>query len=319
METKTYNIVVLLLTDNNAQTIDRSVQSVLNQSIFSERIKIIAVDNHSTDGTYEKLLGYMKTNDISVYRLDKRYLKTRQLLHANNLMRHTMHGYMTILEPGDVLYPDYLESCTDLLDNPINTDCRIIFSEVDFFDDEGKISKQAPIFDEDLILIKKDAFIEVFNRGMGHKVQCFYRAGGTPMNLFEFPHFVDFTDCFRKAWFLQAHSGIYTRTPLACICKTEYPDKVIDLVSRLYLITRLKVFRDTVNDESVAFLKGLDSEDVSRNLSGLALDYASESLAEGDAGTAERILLFAEMVYQEIVRTESYSGLKARTLQGRQG
>lgn len=317
MEVKTYNIVVLLLTDNNAQTIDRSMQSVLNQSIFSERIKIIAVDNHSTDGTYERLLGYMKDNDISVYRLDKRYLKTRQLLHANNLMRHTMHGYMTILEPGDVLYPDYLERCTDLLDEPIYTDCRIIFSEVDFFDDEGKVTKQTPMFDEDRILRKKDTFIEVFSKGMGHKVQCFYRAAVTPKSLFELPHFVDFTDCFRKAFFLQFLRGMYRKDRMACICKTKYPDKVVDLVSRLYLITRLKVFRDTINDESVAFLKGLDSEDVARNLSRLALDYASESLAEGDAGTAERILLFAEMVYQDIVRTEIYSGLKARSFQGR--
>ncbi|HHO74926.1 MAG TPA: glycosyltransferase [Deltaproteobacteria bacterium] len=314
MEAKTYNIVVLLLTDNNAQTIDRSIQSILDQSIYSERIKVIAVDNHSTDGTYKKLLGYVKSNDISVYRLDKRYLKTRQMNHANNLMRHTMHAYMTILEPSDVLYPDYLERCTNLLDDPIKTDCRIIFSEVDLIDDEGKSFKQTPMFDEDRVLRRKKSFVEVFNKGLGHKVQCFYRAGVIPKSLFELPHFVDFTDCFRKAFFLQSHPGIYMRTSQACICKTKYPDKIVDLVSRFYLITRLKVFRDTLNDESVAFLKGLDSEDIYRNLSGLALEYASESLADGETGTARRILLFAEMVFKDIVHSDFYSELKAITV-----
>lgn len=314
METKTYNIVVLLLTDNNSQTIERSIQSILDQSIFSERIKIIAVDNHSTDGTYEKLIGYVKSNDISVYRLDKRYLKTRHLYHANNLMRHTMHSYLTILNPGDMLYPEYLERCSNLLDDEINTDCRIIFSEVDFIDDEGRIFKQTPLLDKDRILRKKENFNEFFTKAMGHKVQCFYRAGVSPKNLFELPHFVDFTDCFKKAWFLHIVRCIYSRDPLACICRSNYPDKIVDLASRLYLITRLKVFRDTIDDESVAYLKGFDSEDLYRNLSMLALEYASESLAEGDLGTARKILLFAEMVLKDIVHSDFYSKLKAMTV-----
>jgi len=103
---------------------------------------------------------------------------------------------------------------------------------------------------------------------------------------------------------------MYLKDSLACISNSKYSDKIDDLGLRLYFITRLKVFRDTVNNESVRFLDGLDSEEVYKNLSMYALQYASESLDDGDIGTANRILLFAEMAYEDIVSTEFYSELK---------
>jgi len=274
----------------------------------------VAVDNHSTDGTYEKLIGYVKSDDISVYRLEKRYLKTRLMLHANYLLRYTMHRYLTILNPGDMLYPNYLEICSGLMDDASHAEAMIIFCEVDFIDNEGRIFNQTPMFDKDRILEKERHLIEVFNQGMGHKVQCFYRVGTLPNILFELPHFVDFNDCFKKAWFLQFHNCIYIKNNLACICRSKYPDKIIDLASRLYMITRFKVYRDTVGNESTAFLDGLDSEEIYKNLSMLALQYASESLADGEIGTAKKILLFAEMVFEDIINTEFYSALKTLSL-----
>ncbi len=310
MQNKYYDIIVLLLTDNSSQIIDRSIQSILNQTFRRERVKIVVVDNHSTDGTYEKLIEYVKSNNISIYRLDKKYLKTRLMLQANQLLRFTQHKYLTILSPGDMLYPNFLEKCASLLDDDSHTDTRVILCHVDLMDNDGRIFNQPPIFEKDRILEKKKHFVEVLNCGLGHKVQCFYRCGMMPVDLFELPHFVDFTDCFMKAWYLMSYQCMHLKENLACVSNRKYSDKIDDLALRLYFITRLKVFRETVNNEGTAFLDGLYSEEISINLSKYALRYASEALADGDTGTANKILLFAEMIFEDIIHTEYYSELK---------
>lgn len=311
MKTNNFDVIVLLLTDNCIDIIDRSIQSVLNQSFNPEQIKIVVVDNNSKDGTYEKLINYVKSDNISVYRLAKKYLKTRLMFQANILLQYTLHKYITILNPGDILYPEYIEKCTSILEDSSYLNAKVLFTEVDFHDANGKVSNQVPLFDKSCVLEMKKHFMELFTNGLGHKVQCFYHHGTIANVLVELPHIVDFTDCFKKAIFLLNSDCIYIKNNLACISKTKYVDKIDDLAFRLYFITRLKIYRDTFCNEGTDHLEALNSkEEIYKNLSQLALQYAYESVLENDIPTANNALLFSEMAYEKILFSEFYLTIK---------
>ena len=313
-----YNVVVLLLTDNCADALDRSIDSVLNQSFDAKRIKIVAVDNHSTDGTYEKLLKYACSTGISVYRLKKKSFPTRLLRSALSYLTYTDHKYITVLCPGDILYENYITRCAEVMDEYCTPDRRLLICEADIAVEKDIIDSQTPIYTSNCILLKREHYKEFFINGVGHKVQVFFLNNTIPTMLPELPSCVDYTDWFSKAMYSFGNECIYLQDILACTKTFNCQNKIYDLILRLYTVTRLDLIRGTVfSDISLSYL---DSHDVAgkinNNLSLLALKYASEAVDDGDMSLAERILLFAEMVDEEVTGTENYCMVKKSIASG---
>lgn len=311
MSSSTYNIVVLIFTENNVDDIDRCIKSVLNQTFDSKRIHIVVVDNFSTDGTYEKVLQYVESNKLSAYRLDKKYLKTRTMLKATRLLRHTPYKYITILNPTDTLSPECIEKCSRMFDESTNPNVRMLFCETNLVSSNGVAIEKETLFEENNILEKNKNFIDLLLNGMGNKIQCFFQNGAINYELVELPHFVDFTDCFKKSYFLIDGDILYLKEKLATVVKTKYEDPIDDLMYRLYFLTRLKISRENIKTEDTEFLEPLNSNSkINESLAMLALDYASETILDKDFSLTNKILLFAEMVNEDIITNELYLSIK---------
>jgi glycosyltransferase involved in cell wall biosynthesis len=292
-----YDVVVLIITHNSSDTVDASIQSIFDQSFDRNRLKIIVVDNCSTDGTYEKLIRYAKEFGISVYRLGKKCLPTRSIRAALSLISYIEYRCITILSAGDKLYPDYIAKCTAVMDEHAGIDTGVILCETDLLDDLGNISNQIPIFSDSCILMKREHYTQFFTCGVGHKVQSFYNKGIIRKSL---------TDWFKKAIFSFTTECVYIKETLACTSVTKYDDKLDDLVLRLYLVKRLEIIRGMAYpDESHGCSN--PQETIDENLSFLALQYASDALVDEDIKTAGKILLFAEMVNPDIIHSDLYT------------
>lgn len=312
MENKNYDVVVLITTYNCVEIIDRSLQSILSQTFDSSRIKIVAVDNYSTDGTYEKLLQYVIERRISVNRLKKKYLETRLLQKALQFLQfYSDYRYFTILNPGDILYPQFIETCTEMMDKTANYTTKALFCNTDMADDSEIIAKQPPIFSDNCILLKQKHLAQFFIKGIRSKVQCLYSIGAMSGSLVEMPLYVDLTDWFKKAFFPFRYNCIYLKDALACTYKRKYDDKLYDLVLRYSLIVKFKIYRNSFPGDSNSYLDGmLLNKDIYKNLSHLALEYATDSLENNEVISASKLLLFAEMVNEDIIYDQQFLELK---------
>jgi glycosyltransferase involved in cell wall biosynthesis len=312
MENKNYDVVVLITTYNCVEIIDRSLQSILSQTFDSSRIKIVAVDNYSTDGTYEKLLQYVIERRISVNRLKKKYLETRLLQKAIQFLQfYSDYRYFTILNPGDILYPQFLCTCTEMMDKTANYNTKALFCNTDIADDSEIIAKQTPIFSDNCILLKQKHLAQFFIKGTRSKVQCLYRIGAMPGSLVEMPLYVDLTDWFKKAFFPFRYNCIYLKDALACIHKRKYDDKLYDLVLRYSLIVKFKIYRNSFPSDSNSYLdEMLLNKDIYKNLSQLALEYATDAQSNNEVISASKLLLFAELVYEDVVQEHLFLELK---------
>jgi len=312
MKNENYDVVVLIPTDNCVETIDRSLQSIFRQTFNSSRIKIVAVDNNSTDGTYERLLEYVIERKISVNRLHKKYLETRLLLKAIQFLQfYKDYKYFTILDPGDILYSDYLDRCTAILDKTATYKTKVLFCNSDILDDSGKKLEQTPIFSNNCILLKKEHLAQFFIKGTKSKVQSLFSHGAIHETLVEMPFYVDLTDWFKKAFFPFRDNCIYVKDALVCTCERDYKDKLYDLVLRFSLIVKFKIYRNSFPGDSNGYLdEMLLNVDIYKNLSQLAIEYAADAFDKNDLSSANKILLFAEIVYEDIVLHPHFIALK---------
>jgi glycosyltransferase involved in cell wall biosynthesis len=307
-----YDVVVLFFTYNCKDAIDRSIQSVLDQTFEKSRIKIVTIDNHSDDGTYEKLIEYAKEDSISVYRLRASRTPTRLLLSAFSFLEYVDYKYLLILGAGDELYPNCIEKYSAIMDEYSDMDRRILICETDIKDDQGHISKQVPVFTDNCILLKREHYSEFLTRGVGHKVQCFYCRGVLSSIFPELPFIVDYNDWFKKALFSFKMGCIYIRDSLSCTLAARYEDDLYDLILRLNLVIRLELTRSSMySEEHYKYFDEMNSRKViNQALSSLALQYALDAQRRLDPAAANKILLFAEMIHEDVKETGLYSMLK---------
>ena len=76
---------------------------------------------------------------------------------------------------------------------------------------------------------------------------------------------------------------------------------------KLSLVTRFKLHRGTTENLSFEVLDELDTQiETNKKLSLLALKYACDDLSVNYVVSARKILLFADMIYPEIVNSNLY-------------
>ena len=104
------SIVVLVVTHNNVDEIDKTWESIQAQNYPKENIWTCFVDFDSTDGTYEKILSYDRYH-TAVFQIPDAYDERVRESYAVSLVNtQPIPGalqHLVSLRPGDVLY----ESC----------------------------------------------------------------------------------------------------------------------------------------------------------------------------------------------------------------
>jgi glycosyltransferase involved in cell wall biosynthesis len=107
------SIDVIIPTYNRAHVLDRTVQSVLNQSY--KDFRIILVDDGSTDGTNEKVHQYKNDSRFKILTQENQGVSS-----ARNLgIRHSSNDWISFLDSDDEWLPHKLKKQMDLIqDNP---------------------------------------------------------------------------------------------------------------------------------------------------------------------------------------------------------
>jgi hypothetical protein len=303
-----FNIAILLLTDNCVDKIDKSLESIRSQNFDSKRIKIVFVDNASLDGTYEKLIEYTRTMDLAIYRIREKCLRTRLLQEALSFLDFTDYKYITLLEPGDVLFPDFIKSCTSVMERHATHVRRVLITETERIDASGHSIQQRPLFSESCMLQKRLHYPYLMAHGTDHKVQCFFSKGTIPMVLTELPFFIDHRDLFKTAAFSFSNEWIYLKDVLSRLSVSNCEDPAKDLMLKLYLSIRLDLINGTVFADMP---KGEDNNLPSQTminecLANLALKYAAQAYDKNDHDSAKKLMLFSELVDETILKHKAY-------------
>lgn len=313
-----FNVVILIFTRNCVDSIRRTLDSCLTQTFDSRRIKIVVVDNNSTDGTYEKVLEYVSTTSVAVYRLCEQRFATRLLRAADRILEFVEYKYIAVLSPGDIIYPNYVERCTAVMEQHATLERGLLISETDVIDPSGIIARQLPIYTESGVLMKRIHYTEFFTTGVGRKIQCFAIKRIFPKVLPDIPFCVEYADWFMKAIYAMNMECIYMKDALSATATIERTDMLNQMMLRLFLVKRMSLIRGTIFAEDTSSV--CDDEDtqrrISENLAALALEYACQALVRKEFKVVKDLLLYAEMVFGEIVGSELYCLLRDSVLNG---
>ena len=102
------DVTVVIATYNAMQFIDRTVQSVMEQTIGRDRVELLAVDDCSTDGTYEELQRLASQwGNMRALRLESN--SGAAATPRNRGMAEARGRYIFILDHDDYLGPEALE------------------------------------------------------------------------------------------------------------------------------------------------------------------------------------------------------------------
>jgi len=105
-EIKAELISVLMSVYNSSDTIENSVESIINQDY--ENIEFLIVDDGSTDDTYSKLLEFSKKQrKISLFKNDKNIGLTKSL---NLLIKNSKGNILARQDADDVSFPNRLST-----------------------------------------------------------------------------------------------------------------------------------------------------------------------------------------------------------------
>jgi len=99
-------VSVIVITKNNAATMERCIKSLLQQTYPKGNYDVVFVDGHSTDGTDETIMKYAKTNQI----MKLHYEDHGTMGFARNLGIGNSKGEIVAFTDGDATVPeDWIE------------------------------------------------------------------------------------------------------------------------------------------------------------------------------------------------------------------
>lgn len=307
---------VLIISDNSMEKLHKTMDSILNQTVEQELLRVLIIDNASEDGTYHKLVEYeiKYPKLVSVIREKQPTTRGRLLKRLIRHLRFAQVGSSLILNPGDIIYPDFIREARGLLQ--LKEDIRCFIYEVDILE-ENRVIKQEPIFKNNCILteVSKDVY---YRYGIGHKVQAFYRKLpiGVVIKLPYYEVIAKDHDWLAASFYnYRVRNNVYVRKTAGCICE-EMVDTKQRLIEWAFFIKRVLYAVETqvFSTTDAADLEKEEVEAAYRCLAMMALQYSVKDLKRGLFEAAEDALIFAEMMKADIVGHEGYKRLQEAIL-----
>ncbi len=148
-------ISVIIPCYNVGNFIDRTLKSVIEQTIDMEMLEIICVDDASTDDTFEKLSLWEQKyiNNIAVIRLSS---NGRQGMARNIGLKYSTGNYVAFVDADDWLEKEYLETMYDVA---IQGDYDVVQCEF-IRDTSNELSYSSHLDNSDAISEGKEIVIE---------------------------------------------------------------------------------------------------------------------------------------------------------------
>ena len=301
---------ILIIADDSIKKLDRTIKSILEQTIDKALLRVLIIDNASQKDAYRKLLDYeiKYPQLISVIREKQPTTRGRLLKRLVEHLRYAEVGSSIILNPGDIIYPDFIKEARSILQ--LKKELKCLIFEVDILEEAG-VKKQTPIFTENCILSRLSEEV-YYKYGIGHKVQIVYR--GTPIHLeVKLPYYevMEKNHDWLSVAFYRTRMNVYIKESAGCICEEaiDYKEKLIEwafFIKRNLYAVETQVF-STINATD---LQNEEIETAYNCLAMMALQYALKSLKKELVEEAEDALIFAEMMKTGIVSEECYIKLR---------
>ena len=144
-------VSIIIPTYNCEKTIDRTIQSILNQTYTC--FEIIIINDCSTDDTSNILYKYRKINNISIIHNHKNYGK---FISVNIGIQRSIGKYITIVDADDYLHKDKINH--QIITFNIFEKCVAVFHNILVYNMDGssKIRNHAEIS----VMFKKKNILE---------------------------------------------------------------------------------------------------------------------------------------------------------------
>ncbi len=305
---KTYSIFLIVFVDNEVNLIEDTMAGVLEQTYPHSEMRVLFMDNASTDGSYEKILDYIERYPalVSVYRMGRPTKPARMLKQVARYLRFSPVHFIMFLHPGDRLYPEFINKAVGLMH--MNGEISAVYSNIDICHADKSIEKQKAIFTDNCIIDKEVNYGLFFDAGIGAKVQALFR--GLQPNALE--RLVDMEKRIdRNDWMSAAFpSGgkiVYLTESMGYMLERESYDIMFDLMTKAYSLKSQFYMTETVANYTERQRKDRrDMEAAYRCLAKNALLYAYEAERNRNRRLAEQCLMVAEMMCLDIVEEEAY-------------
>jgi len=169
---------IIIPTYNSLKWIEESVNSVLCQSLND--FELIIVDSGSTDNTLN-WISLLHDKRIKIYSTDKKLSIEENWSRIKEIPKKE---FMTILGHDDILYPDYLATMDNLINQ--HPDASLYQSHFQFIDSSGKIIRSCRSMNEietgsgflQSVLLNK---IDITGTGFMMRSKDFDLIGGVPV------------------------------------------------------------------------------------------------------------------------------------------
>lgn len=314
---KTYCIYIIIPVHNQVDLIDDTMNSILAQTYPRRELRVLFMDNYSQDGSYEKILEYIKAYPqlVSVYRMDSPTKPARLLKQAIAYLRFSTVHFSMFLNPGDIIYSDFMAKVIELMH--YRGEVIAVYTNVDRRGTDGVIKRQDAVFTDNCIIDKEYDYSLFFLAGIGGKVQAIYRRMPTTIaeRLVDLEKRTDIHD-WMSAAFPNAGKISYLTESMGCIYELPRRDTMFELMSKAYSL-KSQFYMTETNANYIEQSKKdiLDMKAAYRCLARNGLLYAVEEGRRGDIELAEKCLIFSEMVDADVVEEPAYQYLQ-NALQG---
>ncbi|SDB60264.1 glycosyltransferase family A protein [Butyrivibrio sp. INlla16] len=291
--------------------LDRTIDSIFRQTVDISKIRVLIGKNNTGMEDYKKVLQYEIDHPatISVIHEKKPTTRGRILKHMLRHLRFTKVDYSVILEPGDVIYPDFLKKGMQVL-SLRNFSGAVIF-EADLWDGNQEYTVQ-PVYSSNCILDNLSRS-EYYRRDGSHKIIVLYKNLFTDIEM-KLPYFQVIADYYSE-WFSlivnREREITYFRNSMGCVYKKGVTDAASDLVKRTFLIKRNMYALETgvFSSEEASDVELAERDDAYHNLSNRALQLALYKLGNGEYKEVEDCLIYAEMIDPKVVCGDIYADI----------
>lgn len=309
---KTYCIYIIIPVYNQVGLIDNTMNSILAQTYPQKELRVLFVDNCSDDGSYEKVLQYIKEYPllVSVYRMDKPTKPARLLKQALAYLRFSTVHFSMFLNPGDIIYPDFMKKAIELMH--FRGEVIAVYTNVDIKKVDGEVQKQRAVFTDSCIIDKEYDYSLFFMTGTGAKIQTIYKRMPTTIveRLVDLEKRTDIHDWMSAAFPNSGKVGYLTES-LGCICEAPKRDVMFELMTKAYSLKSQFYMTETSANYIEQNKKDVsDMRAAYRCLAKNGLLYAVEEGRKGNLDLVKNCLIFSEMTDLHVVEEAAYQRLQ---------
>lgn len=278
-----YYIALVITTNNDEPVLSETLRSIKAQRLSRGRIKVVVVDNNSSDATLAIAARYSDELDLAIYKSPAKKTETQLFRDAAEFLGHFHFKYISVLRAGDKLTPSFVCRCSSVMDR-YSGYANVLITAA-YYDQERKESSGVEVkrgFPFSCLLLKKIAFHETFSVGINQPVLCFVSASyfGYVAVASETPYFANCRDLSQASWHLVNSDCLYLSECLSYVKKTPVDDPVDDLLLRHYMLSRFNVIvrsvqSDLLSDESLRINE--EREQLCRDrLNDLSVEYEAQ-------------------------------------------